>query len=163
MDGGSRAYYCRHKTRFFMPKHLSFASTIPAQTAPRSLLLRSKLVSTLRSTRQDAQINYLSTLSIFMKQTTYLATLPKCSGKLLNSTMVSSHAPNASAVRRRCRVTVQPSPFDKLRAGSEGLILRGWAWRETRDTYGLPSLPTTSSGDWVRPNLLTSVRGQTAC
>jgi hypothetical protein len=30
----------------------------------------------LRSTRQDAQINYLSTLSIFMKQTTYLATLP---------------------------------------------------------------------------------------
>jgi hypothetical protein len=33
-------------------------------------------MSTLRSTRQDAQINYLSTLSIFMKQTTYLATLP---------------------------------------------------------------------------------------
>jgi hypothetical protein len=29
-----------------------------------------------RSTRQDAQMNYLSTLSIFMKQTTYLATLP---------------------------------------------------------------------------------------
>ena len=29
-----------------------------------------------RSTRQDAQINYLSTLSIFTKQTTYLATLP---------------------------------------------------------------------------------------
>jgi hypothetical protein len=33
-------------------------------------------ISDLRSTRQDAQINYLSTLSIFMKQTTYLATLP---------------------------------------------------------------------------------------
>jgi AAA domain len=32
--------------------------------------------SSRRSTRQDAQINYLSTLSIFMKQTTYLATLP---------------------------------------------------------------------------------------
>src|SRR5580692_10607767 len=31
----------------------------------------------LRRIRQDAQINYLSTLSIFMKQTTYLATLPK--------------------------------------------------------------------------------------
>ena len=30
----------------------------------------------LRRIRQDAQINYLSTLSIFMKQTTYLATLP---------------------------------------------------------------------------------------
>ena len=33
-------------------------------------------MSTSRSTRQDAQINYLSTLSIFVKQTTYLATLP---------------------------------------------------------------------------------------
>ena len=33
-------------------------------------------ISTRRSTRQDGQINYLSTLSIFMKQTTYLATLP---------------------------------------------------------------------------------------
>ncbi len=33
-------------------------------------------MTSLRSTRQDAQINYLSTLSIFMKQTTYLATLP---------------------------------------------------------------------------------------
>src|SRR5271156_2548427 len=30
----------------------------------------------LRRIRQDAQINYLSTLSIFPKQTTYLATLP---------------------------------------------------------------------------------------
>src|ERR1700674_2291945 len=42
----------------------------------------------LRSTRQDAQINYLSTLSIFMKQTTYLATLPKIGpqnrGKILS-------------------------------------------------------------------------------
>jgi hypothetical protein len=33
-------------------------------------------ISTRRSPRQDAQMNYLSTLSIFMKQTTYLATLP---------------------------------------------------------------------------------------
>jgi hypothetical protein len=33
-------------------------------------------INTRRLTRQDAQINYLSTLSIFMKQTTYLATLP---------------------------------------------------------------------------------------
>ena len=33
-------------------------------------------ISTRRSTRQDAQINYLSILSIFMKQRTYLATLP---------------------------------------------------------------------------------------
>jgi hypothetical protein len=42
-------------------------------------------MSALRSTRQDAQINYLSTLSIFRKQTTYLATLPKRFGKVLNS------------------------------------------------------------------------------
>jgi hypothetical protein len=42
-------------------------------------------MSALRSTRQDAQINYLSTLSILRKQTTYLATLPKRSRKLLNS------------------------------------------------------------------------------
>jgi hypothetical protein len=39
-------------------------------------LCRLRRISTLRSTRQDAQINCLSTLSIFMKQTTYLATLP---------------------------------------------------------------------------------------
>ena len=38
--------------------------------------LAGRRISALRSTRQDAQINYLSILSIFMKQTTYLATLP---------------------------------------------------------------------------------------
>jgi hypothetical protein len=32
--------------------------------------------STLPATRQDDQINYLSILSIFMKQRTYLITLP---------------------------------------------------------------------------------------
>jgi hypothetical protein len=49
-------------------------------------------VSTHRSTRQDAQINYLSTLSIFMKQTTYLATLPNPSCFLLIRTVgVSYH------------------------------------------------------------------------
>jgi hypothetical protein len=37
---------------------------------------RLRRMSTRPSTRQDAQINYLSTLSIFVKQTTYLATLP---------------------------------------------------------------------------------------
>jgi hypothetical protein len=60
---------------------------------PSGGLCRIRRMSTLRSTRQDAQINYLSTLSIFMKQTTYLATLPKRSGRLLNSTMVSINAP----------------------------------------------------------------------
>jgi hypothetical protein len=48
-------------------------------------LCRIRRMSALRSTRQDAQINYLSTLSIFMKQTTYLATLPNpkiyCQGR----------------------------------------------------------------------------------
>ena len=43
---------------------------------PGGGLCRIRRMSTRRSTRQDAQINYLSTLSIFMKQTTYLATLP---------------------------------------------------------------------------------------
>jgi hypothetical protein len=43
---------------------------------PGSGLCRLRRMSALRSTRQDAQMNYLSTLSIFMKQTTYLATLP---------------------------------------------------------------------------------------
>src|SRR5271156_7253428 len=35
-------------------------------------LCRIRRMSALRPTRQDAQMNYLSTLSIFMKQTTYL-------------------------------------------------------------------------------------------
>jgi hypothetical protein len=39
-------------------------------------LCRIRWLSALRSTRQDGQINYLSTLTIFVKQTTYLATLP---------------------------------------------------------------------------------------
>jgi hypothetical protein len=43
---------------------------------PGGGLCRLWRIRTLRSTRQDAQINYLSTLSIFMKQRTYLATLP---------------------------------------------------------------------------------------
>ena len=37
---------------------------------------RLRRISTRRSTRQDGQINYLATLTIFKKQTTYLATLP---------------------------------------------------------------------------------------
>src|SRR6202051_2832175 len=58
-------------------------SSISAFVAPKTEnlvsgggLCRIRRMSALRSTRQDAQINYLSTLSIFMKQTTYLATLP---------------------------------------------------------------------------------------
>ena len=43
-----------------------------------------------RSTRQDAQINYLSTLSIFMKQTTYLATLPNPNLRQMNVTAFES-------------------------------------------------------------------------
>ncbi len=39
-------------------------------------LCRIRRLSALRSTRQDGQINYLSILTIFVKQTTYLATLP---------------------------------------------------------------------------------------
>jgi hypothetical protein len=43
---------------------------------PGRRLCRIRRMSALRPTRQDAQMNDLSTLSIFMKQTTYLATLP---------------------------------------------------------------------------------------
>jgi hypothetical protein len=44
--------------------------------APGRGLCLLRRMSTRRSTRQDAQINYLSTLAIFVKQTTYLARLP---------------------------------------------------------------------------------------
>jgi hypothetical protein len=61
----------------------SIENSISAFVAPKTEdqvpgggLCTLRRISKLRSTRQDAQINYLSTLSIFMKQTTYLATLP---------------------------------------------------------------------------------------
>ena len=63
--------------------HCAAPNSISASAAPKTEnqvlgggLCRIRRMSTLRSTRQGAQINYLSTLSIFMKQTTYLATLP---------------------------------------------------------------------------------------
>ena len=70
--------------------HCAAPNSIPAFVAPTTEnqvlgggLYRLRRTSTLRSARQDAQINCLSTLTIFMKQTTYLATLPnpKISGK----------------------------------------------------------------------------------
>ena len=54
----------------------AFVAPKTENQVPDGGLSRLRRMSTLRSTRQDAQINYLSTLSIFMKQTTYLATLP---------------------------------------------------------------------------------------
>ena len=63
--------------------HCAAPNSISASVAPKTEnqvpgggLCPLRRMSTRRSTRQDAQINYLSTLSIFMKQTTYLATLP---------------------------------------------------------------------------------------
>jgi hypothetical protein len=63
--------------------HCAAPNSISAFVAPKTEnqvpgggLCRIRRISALRPTRQDAQINYLSTLSIFMKQTTYLATLP---------------------------------------------------------------------------------------
>src|ERR1700726_3880953 len=63
--------------------HCAAPNSISAFVAPKTKnlvpgggLCPHRRTSTRRSTRQDAQINYLSTLSIFMKQTTYLATLP---------------------------------------------------------------------------------------
>ena len=54
----------------------AFVAPKKENQVPGGGLRRIRRISTLWSTRQDAQINYLSTLSIFMKQTTYLATLP---------------------------------------------------------------------------------------
>ncbi len=65
------------------PATVLYASAEHAFVAPKTEnqvpgggLCPLRRMTSLRSTRQDAQINYLSTLSIFMKQTTYLATLP---------------------------------------------------------------------------------------
>jgi hypothetical protein len=59
------------------PKSISaFVAPKTENQVPGGGLCRLRRMSARRSTRQDAQINYLSTLSIFMKQTTYLATLP---------------------------------------------------------------------------------------
>jgi hypothetical protein len=54
----------------------AFVAPMTENLVPGGGLCPRRRTSTRRSTRQDAQINYLSTLSIFMKQTTYLATLP---------------------------------------------------------------------------------------
>jgi hypothetical protein len=51
------------------------------RTAKDNKKSQPRRITTCRSTRQDAQINYLSTLSIFTKQTTYLATLPNANLK----------------------------------------------------------------------------------
>ncbi len=73
-----------------IPAHRAFGASQPGASddpmgvrsskdgnqVPGGGLSRLRRTSTLPSTRQDAQMNYLSTLSIFMKQTTYLATLP---------------------------------------------------------------------------------------
>jgi hypothetical protein len=58
-----------------------FASSKDGKSGAWWWTLPLRRISTRRSTRQDAQINYLSTLSIFMKQTTYLATLPNANLK----------------------------------------------------------------------------------
>src|ERR1700679_3786412 len=54
----------------------AFVAPKTENQVPGGGLCRLRRISILRSTRQDAQIYYLSTLSIFIKQTTYLATLP---------------------------------------------------------------------------------------
>ena len=64
---------------------------------PGGGLCRIRRMSTLRSTRQDAQINYLSILSIFVKQTTYLATLPNKVRKLGKSHRVVAMATYGAA------------------------------------------------------------------
>ena len=58
----------------------AFVAPKTENQVPGGGLCRIRRIGTVRSTRQDAQMNYLSILSIFMKQTTYLATLPKVEG-----------------------------------------------------------------------------------
>jgi hypothetical protein len=66
-----------HSPPCAVPNSISaFVTPKTENQVPDGGLSRLRRMSPLRSTRQDAQINYLSTLSIFMKQTTYLATLP---------------------------------------------------------------------------------------
>src|ERR1700757_3579164 len=64
-------------------------------------------VSTHGQTRQDGQINYLSTLTIFTKQTTYLATLPNPSCFSLNQnrrSFISWHSDKThSTLPARCQ------------------------------------------------------------
>jgi hypothetical protein len=66
-------------------------------------------MSTRRSTRQDAQINCLSTLSIFMKQTTYLATLPN---------------PNLKANECYCLSKVFAEVIDPVSALTNGVLCK---------------------------------------
>ena len=79
----------------------AFAAPKTENQVPGGGLCPLRRISTRRSTRQDAQINYLSTLSIFMKQTTYLATLPNQVRKLGKShrivAMATSHPGGRSA------------------------------------------------------------------
>jgi hypothetical protein len=55
-----------------------------AQTRPLSRSSQLPPKFHRRSTGQDGQINYLSTLATFVKQTTYLATLPNPNLKAIN-------------------------------------------------------------------------------
>jgi hypothetical protein len=71
------ARWCLHRHPAAAPNSISaFVAPRTENQVPGGELCRLRRMSTLRSTRQDAQINYLSILSIFVKQTTYLATLP---------------------------------------------------------------------------------------
>jgi hypothetical protein len=71
-----RARWCLHRHPAPRAKFDIGALPRTENQVPGGGLCRLRRISTFRSTRQDAQINCLSTLSIFMKQTTYLATLP---------------------------------------------------------------------------------------
>jgi hypothetical protein len=78
----------------------SISAFVPPKTenqVPGGGLCPFRRISTLPSTRQDAQINYLSTLSIFMKQTTYLATLPNQVRKLRKSHRIVATATYGAA------------------------------------------------------------------
>src|ERR1700733_7504981 len=85
----------------------AFVAPKTENQAPGGGLCRLRRISILRSTRQDAQINYLSTLTIFMKQTTYLATLPNCRFRRSGWRRYCDTTNNASGEAERSKLTLQ--------------------------------------------------------
>ena len=86
----------------------AFVAPKTENQVPGGGLCRLRRMSTLRSARQDAQINYLSTLSIFMKQTTYLATLPN--SKIRGKYAALEDGPRARLSVRKDPVAALPTP-----------------------------------------------------
>ena len=92
-----------HFAHFYLAHHLP-PSLRPAPNEPPAIPASSPQPETSHPRRQDAQINYLDILTIFVKQTTYLAILPLF-GHLARPFPASEKFPKkrnvTSSVRRR--------------------------------------------------------------